>query len=339
MGKKKVRCFRYNLKLENNKVENCNLKNIINEIFIVDENSTRELNNGNKVRILKGEDIENYLSIELINKLERKNNDDIIEREIIDERFLFFRVGREKDIEGAIKRNLETWEGSEVIDLNQQDSYNIEICTYILIDTDKGIVLELFGKYAPNIKILKYLFNELITTSENTRLNGIQFDYNNIMSNDLINSLKNNGTRLGQMTYNYENPNLDILLQLGFTPQQISSLKELDVFQLEINLKGKTRTPLSTTPDVIRHVLNKFTNAPMAIKNKLMFKGSTESTTSKNYTFKEEEVTYNIDIPYDRKTDSGRRKLNLDEIAFEAYTRLYNLYNENINDIESYIGN
>lgn len=338
MGRKKVRCFRYNLKLENNRVENYNLKNIVNEIFRVDENNTRELSNGNKVRILKGEDIENYLSIELINKIERKDSDGITEREIIDEKFLFFRVGREKDIEGAIKRNLETWEGSEVIDINQQDSYNIEICTYILIDIENGIILELFGKYAPDVKILKYLFNELIATSENTRLNGIVFDYNNIMSKDLINALKNNGTRLGQMTYNYENPNLDILVQLGFTTQQINSLKELDVFQLEINLKGKTKAPLSTTPDVIRHVLNKFMDAPTAIKNKLMFKGSTESTTSKNYTFKEEEVTYNIDIPYNRKIDNVKRKLNLDEIAFEAYTRLHNLYNDNISDIESYIG-
>ena len=338
MGKKKVRCFRYNLRLEDNRVENHNLKNIVNEVFKVDENNTRELNNGNRVWILKGEDIQNYLSIELISKLERKDSNGLTEREIVDEKFLFFRVGREKDIEGAIKRNLETWEGSEVIEINQQDSYNIEICTYILIDTENGIILELFGKYAPDVKILKYLFNELMTKSANTKLNGIEFDYNNIMSRDLINALKNNGTRLGQMTYNYENPNLDILVQLGFTTQQINSLKELDVFQLEINLKGKGKTPLSTTPDVIRHVLNRFMDAPRLIKNNLMFKGSTESTTSKNYTFKEEDVTYNIDIPYNRKIDSGRRKLNLDEIAFEAYTRLYNLYNDNILDIESYIG-
>lgn len=90
MGKKKVRCFKYNLKLENNRVGNHNLKNIVNEVFRVDENNTRELNNGNRLRILKGEDIENYLSIELINKIERKDSDGITEREIIDEKFLFF---------------------------------------------------------------------------------------------------------------------------------------------------------------------------------------------------------------------------------------------------------
>ncbi|PRR77714.1 hypothetical protein CLLI_22780 [Clostridium liquoris] len=337
MSKKKVRCFRYRLKLNNTTVENSYLKDVVNEIFDVNNNNDiKELNNGNLVNILIGEDSDNYLSLEFIKKVSTTDKDEFIETKDVDERYLFFRIGREKDIEGAIKRNIETWEGSGVIGANEQDSYNLEICTYILIDTMNGIILELFGRYAPTVKSLKHLLNKLISRRESDVLAGITFDYNNIMTDELINSLRDNGTRLGQVTYNYENPNLDMLIDIGFTAEQINRLKELDVFQLEINLKGRVRVPLTRTPDKIKSVLNSFRNAPQNMKDKLSFKGTTKSTSTKNYTFKEEEVTYNIDIPYERITDNRRIKLSLDDIAFEAYTRLYNLYSENITRIASY---
>lgn len=318
-------------------MENSYLKDVVNEIFDVNNNNDiKELNNGNLVNILIGEDSDNYLSLEFIKKVSTTDKDEFIETKDVDERYLFFRIGREKDIEGAIKRNIETWEGSGVIGANEQDSYNLEICTYILIDTMNGIILELFGRYAPTVKSLKHLLNKLISRRESDVLAGITFDYNNIMTDELINSLRDNGTRLGQVTYNYENPNLDMLIDIGFTAEQINRLKELDVFQLEINLKGRVRVPLTRTPDKIKSVLNSFRNAPQNMKDKLSFKGTTKSTSTKNYTFKEEEVTYNIDIPYERITDNRRIKLSLDDIAFEAYTRLYNLYSENITRIASY---
>lgn len=177
----------------------------------------------------------------------------------------------------------------------------------------------------------------MINDNNNNNLNEITMDYKNIMSDELINALKENATRLGQITYNYENPNLDVLKEMGFSGHQINTLRILDVFELEINLKARPKNALTRVPESIREVLNALEDASDYMKKHLTLKASTSSTSSKNYTFKEEEVTYNVDIPYDKIIDGTRKKLTLDEIAFEVYLRLENMHNDYINDIERYI--
>lgn len=336
MGKKKVRCYTYKLKNNDVIVDNSFLLDVINEVFDRENGKNiKELKNGNLVKIINNENLDNYLSIELIKEVEKQDNNGIIESKSVDDKYLFFRIGREKDIEGAMKRDLTTWEGKEVIEKEDQNSYNLEICTYILIDSENGIILELFGKYAPTVKSLKYMINTLMNDCES--LCGITFDYNNIMSNELIDALKENGTRLGQITYNYEIPKLDILIELGLTSEQINAIRELGVYGMEINLKGNGKIPLTRSSDKIKVLLSKFSSAPEAIKKRLSFKGTTNSTSSRNYTFKEEEVTYNIDIPYNRIVDNIKMKLTLEEIAYEVYLRMIKLYDESKNKIKSYI--
>lgn len=337
MGKRKVRCFTYDLKLNGVNVSKEYIKVVIENLFDEKNESIRRLENDNLVNIITGDDIQNYLSIELIEKVEKRDTDNIIERKKVEENFLFFRIGRQKDIEGALKRNIETWEGQDIIDVSDQGEYNLEICTYILIDIESGVILEVFGKYAPSVKTFNYMMNTMISNSKNTKLNGINIDYKNIMSDELINSIKENGTRLGQITYNYENPNLDILASMGFSAHQINVLRDLDVFQLEVNIKGKAKIPLSRVSEDIRAVINTLGDAPERIKKRLSVKASTASTSSRNYTFKEEEVTYNINIPYDKIIGNQKSKLSLDEIAFEVYYKLENMHTDNIEDIKRYI--
>lgn len=338
MGKRKVRCFTYDLKLNDGVVDNSYFKEVIQTLFNEENNENiRRIENGNLVKIITGEDIQNYLSIELIERVEKINTEGIRERKIIDEDFLFFRIGRQKDIDGALKRNIETWEGQDIIDIAEQGEYNLEICTYILIDIQKGIILELFGKYAPSVNTFKFIINKMINDNNNNNLNEITMDYKNIMSDELINALKENATRLGQITYNYENPNLDVLKEMGFSGHQINTLRILDIFELEVNLKARPKNELTRVPESIREVLNALEDASDYMKKHLTLKASTSSTSSKNYTFKEEEVTYNVDIPYDKIIDGTRKKLTLDEIAFEVYLRLENMHNDYINDIERYI--
>lgn len=337
MGKRKVRCFTYDLKLNDVNVDREYLRSVSESLFDEKNKNIRRLENGNLVNIITGDDNQNYLSIELIKKVEKKNADKTSERKKIEDNFLFFRIGRQKDIEGALKRNIETWEGQDIIDVSDQGEYNLEICTYILIDIDSGVILEVFGKYAPSVKTFNHIMNTMIEKSKNTNLNGIKLDYKNIMSAELINAIKENGTRLGQITYNYENPNLDVLSYMGFSAHQINAIRYLGVFKLEVSIKGKANTSLSRVPNDIRAVINTLGNAPERIKKHLSIKASTSSTSSKNYTFKEEEVTYNIDIPYNKVVDSNKTKLTLDEIAFEVYSKLENMHNDNIEDIKTYI--
>lgn len=338
MGKRKVRCFTYDLKLNDVVVTDTYFKEVIETLFNEGNNENiRRIENGNLVKIITGEDIQNYLSIELIERVEKTNGEGLREVKVVDDNFLFFRIGRQKDIEGALKRNIETWEGQDIIDIAEQGEYNLEICTYILIDIQKGVILELFGKYAPSVNTFKFIINKMISDSNNNNLNGIQMDYKNIMSDELIEALRENGTRLGEITYNYENPNLDVLREMGFSGHQINVLRDLDVFELEVNLKSRYRTPLTRVPESIRSVINVLGDASNYIKDHITLKASTASTSSKNYTFKEEEVTYNVDIPYDKVIDGVRSKLTLDEIAYEVYLRLENMHNDYINDIERYI--
>lgn len=333
---KTIRCYKYVIKKDNVDVEEKFLKDIINVLF--SSKDVKILPNGNKVNIIKCNDEENYISLEKIETVSGIEKE-IYQNEKVDDQYMFFRIGREKDIDGAMKRNLKTWEGTELIEKDKQDSYNLEICTYILIDTVNGIVLELYGLYAPTVRSLKNIVNTLIDNLKirESKLNGISFDYYNIMSKELVESLSNNGERLGKISYKYANPKLDFLKHLGLTSEEINVIKETGVYEVEVQLKGQGRVPLTKNSDIIKKVISTFKKSPKRIKDNIIFRGKTGTTSSKNYTFKEEEVTYNIDLKTVKKVDNKYIKLDLNEIAYKVYKSLTLVYNKEKGKIKSYL--
>lgn len=325
MSKKLVRCYSSMMKDNKVKLDMNSYKKIIEDIF--NSKDSKIVGGVNKCLIYKENDDNNYLSIEYIKKIKNSNvNDD----------FMFFRIGREKDIEGAVKRNIQTFEGKEIIDKSEQDEYNLEICTYILIDLKNGIVSELYGRFAPTVSSFSYVINKLLKLL-GKKYENTTFSYANIMTSEMINSYVNNADRLGKMIYQFEKPSVEFLKKLNLTDAQVIALNDLNILEVEVTLKGKNKIPLSDNSLTIKHVLEEAARLPKTIKDKLKIIGKTSKSDTKAYTFTEEKVTYYIDVPSFKNEDGEKKKLSIDEIGEEVYNRIYILYSANKEELEYYI--
>lgn len=326
MSKKTVRCYVSKIKNEKGvKIDIKNLEKIIEKIFELPE--AKETDEENRCLIYSENDENNYLSLEYIKKV---NNN------IVDNNYMLFRIGRQKDIEGALKRNVNTFEGKEVIDKDEQNVYNLEICTYLIIDKEKGVICELFGNYAPTVKSFIYILNKCIEKLEANYKKYI-ISYANIMTDKMIKTYADNADKLGKIIYQFEKPNVDFLKMFDLTEAQIIALEDLDVFEVEVALKGKTRIPLSSNGLIIKNIIDNLYKLPKKIKDKVKIIGKTSKSNTKAYTFNEENVTYYIDIPYTKTEDGAIKKLTLNEISEEVYKKILDLYENNRNDLYSYI--
>lgn len=325
MSKKLVRCYASRMRADKTKLDMDVYKSIIEDVF--NSENAKVVGDMNKCLIYKEGDNNNYLSLEYIKKIKKSK---------IDDNYMFFRIGREKDIEGAVKRNVQTFEGTEIIDKSEQDEYNLEICTYILIDMKNGVISELYGRFAPTVSSFTYIVNRLLE-SFGDKYRDISLYYTNIMTEEMINVYANNANRLGKMVYQFEKPNVDFLKKLSLTDAQVIALKDLNVLEVEITLKGKNKIPLSDNALKIKHVLEEAAKLPKTIKENLKVIGKTSKSDTKTYKFTEEKVTYYLDVPSIKKQDGEVKKLTIEEIGEEVYNRIYTLYTENKNDLESYI--
>ena len=325
MSKKSVRCYVSRMRDDKTKLNMDVYKNIIEEIFKSEE--VKLIGNTNKCLIYKGNDDNNYLSLEYIKKIED------IE---IDSNYMFFRIGREKDIEGALKRNIQTFEGKEIIDKSEQDEYNLETCTYILIDLSNGVASELYGRFAPSVNAFTYVINRLMEKNSDKYKN-ISLHYANIMTEEMINAYANNADRLGKLVYQFEKPDVEFLKKLKLTDSQIIALRDLNVLEVEVTLKGKNKIPLSDNALKIKNVLEESAKLPQKIKENLKVIGKASKSDTKTYTFTEEKVTYYIDVPSIKREDGEIKKLTIEEIGKEVYNRIYTLYTDNKDDLETYI--
>lgn len=315
MSTKKIRCFTFNLKQNDIRCDTVYLKEIINELY------SKPLDDSNQDTIIHKEDKDSdYISLERLDKFNTCKDK---------QNYGYFRIGRQKDIDGAIKRNLNTLEGKEILNKNEQGIYELEICTYILVDFKDGIVLELYGQFAPTIKSFVTILNK--------KLNGYEIQYKNILTEDLINTLKNYGEKINKINYNYEIPDIKILEQLGFTTPQVTVLKQLGIMEIEVTLKNKPRIPLTTDIDRIKHVIESLSKVPKKIRDSISILGKTKNSATKEYKFTEQDVTFNINIQDFKNQDGMKIKLSLDDIAEEVYNRMEELYSKNKNDILGYI--
>ncbi|EKS4344866.1 hypothetical protein QB607_002862 [Clostridium botulinum] len=315
MSTKKIRCFTFDLKQNDTKCNGIYLKELINELYLNVSGTSKE-----ETIIYRENKDADYLSLERLEKFNTSNNK---------HDYGYFRIGRQKDIDGAIKRNLNTLEGKEILDENEQGVYELEICTYILVDFQEGIILELYGQFAPTIKSFANILNK--------KLNGYEIHYKNILTEDLINILKKDGDRINKINYNYEVADVSILQKLGLTSPQVVALEELGIFEIEITLKNRPRIPLTKKIDKIKHVIEVLSQSPKKIKDTIGILGKTKNSASKEYKFTEQEVTFNIGISDFKNQDGMIIKLSLDEIAEEVYNRMEGLYIKNKSNILEYI--
>ena len=325
MNTTKMFCYTYSI--INNKVDcdKSNFLDLMKVLFNTSNKNVKKFENGNQALIFD-EDDENYLSLDLLK---------IVNGRDVPKDWLFFRIGRQKELEGALKRDKKTFMGEPILDAADQEKYELEICTYLLVDTKTGIILELYGQYAPSIKGFINILNSFLSKNEN--FNSISIKYNHILTEKMVESLKDDGTKLSKIGYTYNIPDVDKLQYLGLDIAQIKALKELDVLEVEVILKNKSRIPLTKNSDRIKYTINAFKECVKDIKDTLYFKGSTSSSKSKNYTFNKEEVTYMLDINSYKIDDKLKVLLTLDEFAEQVFEKMYNVYCANSKDILNYI--
>lgn len=224
----------------------------------------------------------------------------------------------------------------EIIDKSEQDEYNLEICTYILIDLSNGVASELYGRFAPSVNAFTYVINRLMEKNSDKYKN-ISLHYANIMTEEMINAYANNADRLGKLVYQFEKPDVEFLKKLKLTDSQIIALRDLNVLEVEVTLKGKNKIPLSDNALKIKNVLEESAKLPQKIKENLKVIGKASKSDTKTYTFTEEKVTYYIDVPSIKREDGEIKKLTIEEIGKEVYNRIYTLYTDNKDDLETYI--
>ena len=325
MSNKKMFCYTYSIVNNNVRCDKSNFLDLMKLLFDISNENVKKFDTGNQALIFDGDD-DNYLSLDLLR---------VINGREIPEDWLFFRIGRQKELEGALKRDKVTFMGEPILDANDQEKYELEICTYLLVDTKTGIILELYGQYAPSIKGFMSIVNSFF--NKNTNLNNILIKYDYILTEKMVESLKNTGTKLNKIGYTYNIPDVEKLQYLGLDIAQIKALKELDVLEVEVTLKNKSRIPLTKNGDRIKYTINAFKECVKDIKDTLYFKGATASSSSKNYTFNKEIVTYNLDINNYKTDDKLKVLLTLDEFAEQVFEKMYSVYCANRKDIIDYI--
>lgn len=321
---KKFYLYTYDVKNKKVSVKNDKFKSIIAKMFDDKTQNVTKFADGNETLIVQDED--SYYSIDHIKKANKTN---------IDDDYIFFRIGKKREINGALKRNQNTFKGEEILSKAEQKIYELEICTYILVDLNLGIMMELSGQFAPTIKSFMFVINEYLRKNE--KLKNINIEYKNVLTEKMIESFKNDGVKLGRIGYTYNIPNVSVLKHLGLDINQIKALEELNVFEIEVNIKNKPHIPLTKTSKKISYVVKAFEECKKDIKETIFFKGNTQNSGSKKYTYKEEEVTYSIPIAEKKMEDKVESKLSLEEMAEEVYIKLKDRYINNLDDIKEYI--
>ncbi|AAK80644.1 hypothetical protein BJV85_001191 [Clostridium acetobutylicum] len=324
MANKQIRCYTYNVRKGKNICKKDFLFEIVDLILNKDDKDVNVLENSNKVRVF--EDSDDTYSIELLKNINRK---------VIPNNYMFFRLGRKKEIEGALKRDKGTLVSEEVLDKDQQQKYNLEICTYILIDTTESIIMELFGQFAPAVNSFVKIVNRLLPIELKNK--NVVIEYNKILTEKMIEALKKGGVKLSNIGYNYNIPNANVLRYLGLDTKQISALEELNVFEIQVNIKNKPRIPLTKNVQKIGYEIDAFKECNKDIKDTLFFRGKTAETDNKNYKFTNEEVTYAISVNTSRVDEGETIKFSLNEMAEQIYDKMKIVYDKNIEDIKKYI--
>ncbi|VDG74723.1 Uncharacterised protein [Clostridium carnis] len=328
MSKKTLRCYELNVTIDGKTCEKENFKDLIKIIFDQKQNDeAAELINGNKIIKYKDEK-NNSFSLELLN---------IVNGIKINENYMFFRIGKQKDIEGFVKRNRSTLLGEGVLDEDQQRIYELEVCTYILIDIREGIILEMYGQYAPNIRILTLIINRNIQKIDDFNNLKTNVSFKNIMTEKMIETFKNNGNKLGKIGYTYSIPNAKKLASMGMGLKQIEALNLLGSLELDLIIKNKPRIPLTKKNEIISMIVSSFGECVKDIKESLFFEGSTKDNSSRKFTFDKEEVTYNLDVAYYKNEDGVKIPLTLEQIEEQVYEKIKLRYENNKGDILTYI--
>lgn len=274
-----------------------NIKKIFDDVF-----KNNCIGDGNSLALARGEQ---KITMDII-----KNNDN----------YLFARVGKIKSNADMQFRNLTTGERKDVLTDEEAEQIGIEICTYFLLDYTVGIVGFILGQSAPGVNALVNLVNDY---SEQYNMS-----ITSIVSNDSVRALLNPGAKISKINYSFLIPDPAILSEIGLDRKVIMEMDNLRQKEVYLTIKCKERKPLFEGIDKIERVIKQLKNKNENVE-KLSVTGKTETSSSKNYTFAEELLSFNISFPIQQNDDGVITNSTPEQLANEVYIKMAQVYQEN----------
>lgn len=242
-----------------------------------------------------------------------------------DNEYLFARVGKTKDINEALIRDIRTNQIDNVVDPEEIAYKKLEIFTYFLLDYTNGLLGFVEGQSAPNVNTIGNIVNNYSNIYEMT--------LENIVSNDTVRTLLTPGSVISKLNYNFRIPNPEILLGLGLRREVIDILTDTDVTQANLIIRNDRRKYLTSEPNVIQRLIGSLREAAVDDNSDVTLVGRTANSSLQEYSFELQNYSSSVDIPTSRIEEGILVNLPLEEIALEAFIRMRAAYASCRNDL------
>lgn len=273
---------------------------------------------------LKNKDIDKWVNEILTNNL--KNDCTVLDNsttqetlEVLDydEKYIYARIGKMKDIFTVHLRNKQTLKASPIARTTGQE---LEIFTYLLIDRKNYIVSYIKEQSAPSIQKLGYLIDNNYAQSH--KLYG---EIASVLIEDAIPILKSKKT-IGSISYKVSIPtdekiNID---RLGLTEKQFESLRNQKSIEIDVQLtaqKNKDSIPK-------REKLDGFIKGILKLTKKVNVKAKNENEYMQNYKIVDSLFTKRVKFEFDRDAKSIRKEIK---------DKLVQVYEANQEDILEFV--
>ncbi len=242
------------------------------------------------------------------------------------ESFLFARVGKETEHYNIVKRSKTTKKPEEVLSSSEEDKV-LEVCTYFLLDYEKGIVGFIFGKSAPTPNSI---VNIITDYSEEYTLN-----IDRIASPESVRSLLKPGSSVKKVKYVMRTPNIEVLEALNIKDSLKRKMIQMDKQEIEIIIKNGNKSMFESIQEMSNFIEEVFSTDE---REDIVLYGKNPGSRQREFKFLEQDISYSIDIKEYEQVGKVKKRLSNDRIHQNVYDKLKSVYNTNYKEILMFAG-
>ena len=256
-----------------------------------------------------------------------ENNVDRITMDIIrrDANHLFARVGKTKDINEALIRDIRTNEINTVVDVADNEHKKLEIFTYFMLDYTTGILGFIEGQAAPNV------INLINITNRYSDIYTMEIE--NIVSSQTVRALLTPGSVISKLNYNFRVPTVEILEALNVPREIIDVLTDTDLTQARLVLRNDPRKHLTSEQSIIGRLIDAIQHNPLDVSDQMSLVGRTVNSSLQEFSFDMQNFSTTVDIATSHIVEGVLSTYTLEEVADEAFARMSLAYNNQKNNI------
>lgn len=236
----------------------------------------------------------------------------------VDGNYLFARVGKTKDINEALIRDVITNEINTVVDVADNEHKKLEIFTYFLLDYTTGVLGFIEGQAAPNVINLTNIIHKYN--------DAYSMSIENIVSGETVRTLLTPGSIVSKLNYNFRVPAPEILEGLHLPRELIDVLTDTDLTQARLVLRNDNRKHLTSEPTLIKRLIEAVQRNPLDKGDAISLIGRTQNSSLQEFSFDIQNYSTTVDIPTSRVLDGVMSTLTLEDVADEAFVRMRAAY-------------